>query len=103
MKRKYVLINIGFLFLFIIFFILSIYFTFFLFIPFFFLPIMCYLPFIFKRSGKDKQTFVDREVSSQEEELIKKRELKYCSQCGGQIKEPIAKYCYHCGSKLIDN
>jgi Ca2+/Na+ antiporter len=105
MKRKYVLINVAFLALFILFFILSIYFYFFLLIPFFFLPIICYLPFIFKRNRNYKRSPIDREINSQEKEteIKKEQELRFCSQCGGQIKEPIARYCYHCGAKLIDN
>ncbi|MFX0141857.1 MAG: hypothetical protein ACFFDN_49935 [Candidatus Hodarchaeota archaeon] len=31
------------------------------------------------------------------------QEIKNCSVCGGEIKEPIAKFCYHCGSKLNNN
>jgi rRNA maturation endonuclease Nob1 len=32
----------------------------------------------------------------------KKSFIRYCPECRGVIKEPVAKYCYHCGTKLKD-
>ncbi|NVM37486.1 MAG: hypothetical protein HWN81_17960 [Candidatus Lokiarchaeota archaeon] len=30
----------------------------------------------------------------------KSLEIRYCSNCGGEITKSIAKFCYHCGEKL---
>lgn len=62
-------------------------------IPFFFLPIICWIPFLFKRRSRDfapQQTLYEPYVQA----------LRTCPVCGGEIKESIAKFCYHCGAKL---
>ena len=99
MKRNYIiLINVCFVILAIICLIFSFYLGF-----FFFLPIICFLPFIFKGRGQPKSEFVDFKESPREKRDLLREVglgLRYCPSCGGEIKEPIAKFCYHCGSKL---
>lgn len=90
MKRSFIILNIVFIIIFIIFLLLSIFIG--TYIGFFFIPILCFLPFAFrKRSG-----FYKLKEGS-------KPEIRYCPVCKGVIKEPIAKFCYHCGSKLNNN
>ncbi len=96
MKRNYIiLINVFFVVLAAVCLIFSFYIG-----VFFFLPILCFLPFMFKGKGQPKSEFID--FKEQKRDLLKETglELRYCPACGGEIKEPIAKFCYHCGSKL---
>jgi len=92
-RRRIILINIIFIILTVFFLVLSLILNFVFLIPFFFLPIICWLPFLFKGRRRDMATqepFFEPYIQS----------LRKCSVCGGEIKEPIAKFCYHCGAKL---
>lgn len=96
MKRnKIILINIIFVVMTVLFLILSLILNFIFFIPFFFLPIFCWLPFIFKNKSREFSDFSSHDLQNQDS--------KYCPICRGEIKEPIAKFCYHCGANLNKN
>lgn len=95
-KRRIILINVAFIILTVFFLVLSLILNFWYAIPFFFLPIICWLPFLFK--GK-KRTLAAHEPYY-EPYIQPSQTLRYCPVCGGEIKEPIAKFCYHCGAKL---
>jgi len=92
-KRRILLINIIFIILTVFFLVLSLILNLWYAIPFFFLPIICWLPFIFKGRRRDLAT---------QESFHKPyfQALRKCPVCAGEIKEPIAKFCYHCGAKL---
>jgi len=92
-KKRMILINIIFIILTVFFLVLSLILNFIFLIPFFFLPIICWLPFLFKGRRRDKaahESFYEPYVQA----------LRRCPICRGEIKEPIAKFCYHCGAKL---
>lgn len=91
-RKNIILINILFVILTVVFLILSLVLNFIFFIPFFFLPIICWLPFIFR--GKK------RGLAPHEPYILANQAIRYCPVCRGEIKEPIAKFCYHCGAKL---
>ncbi len=102
MKRNIIILNIFFILLFIIFLILSLYIG--SYIGFFFIPILCFLPFAFRRKSREGVILdqPQQQFYTFKEEFTKP-EVRYCPVCRGAIKEPIAKYCYHCGSKLNKN
>lgn len=92
-KRRIILINIIFIILTVFFLVLSLILNLWYAIPFFFLPIICWLPFLFKRRRRDiaaHEPFNEPYIQA----------LRRCPICRGEIKEPIAKFCYHCGAKL---
>lgn len=96
MRRNILILNIFFVILFLIFLFLSIFYG--SIIGFFFIPLLCFLPFAFRK--KSSQGIMLDEYKSKQEDVYKTR---YCPVCEGEIKEPVAKFCYHCGSKLHNN
>ena len=101
MKRSFIILNIIFIIIFIIFLLLSIFIG--TYIGFFFIPILCFLPFAFRKRSKEGLIYDEsqQKVYKLKEEI--KPKIRYCPVCEGVIKEPIAKFCYHCGSKLNNN
>ena len=93
MRRNIIILNIIFVILFLIFLFLSIFYG--SFIGFFFIPILCCLPFAFRKKAPKGLLFDESQLDAYK--------IRYCPVCEGEIKEPIAKFCYHCGSKLNNN
>ena len=97
--RRTIILNIFFVILFLIFLLLSIFYG--SIIGFFFIPLLCFLPFAFrKNSGKGRM------LNNSERQGYKSKheyKIRYCPVCEGEIKEAVAKFCYHCGSKLHNN
>ncbi len=97
--KRFIILNIFFVILFIFFLLLSLYIGW-----FFFIPIICFLPFLFRRKNREE---VIADKTQPQDYFLKEPKtdykVRYCSDCGGIIKEPVAKYCYHCGSKLNKN
>ncbi len=93
MRHTIIILNIFFVILFLIFLLLSIFYG--SIIGFFFIPLLCFLPFAFRKNS-DKGIM----LNNSEGQGYK---IRYCPVCEGEIKEAIAKFCYHCGSKLHNN
>ncbi len=93
MRRNTIILNSIFVILFLIFLLLSIFYG--SFIGFFFIPILCCLPFAFRKKAH-KGLLLD-------ESQLDEYKIRYCPVCKGEIKETIAKFCLHCGSKLHNN
>ncbi|MGV9173120.1 MAG: zinc ribbon domain-containing protein [Promethearchaeia archaeon] len=89
-RKKYLLLNILFIAISIVFLILS-----FVFETFFFLPIFCCLPFTCS-SG----FFADKEQKPPSFFRTDYREEQRCPRCGELIEQPNAEFCYHCGARL---
>ncbi len=94
MKRN-LLLNLSFIAIFIISIILSFIFDFFFFIPF-----ICFLPFSFRTSYRNKFNFEKSVTDNSSDQNFKHLEKQHCPKCGGEITKSIAKFCYHCGEKL---
>lgn len=99
MQRRAVLLNLIFIAIFVISIILSLYIG-----VFFFIPIICFLPFTFRKSHRN-QTEADQQSlyydqSQQSQKLESPKSVWRCPTCGGEINESSAQFCYHCGSKL---
>ena len=94
MKRN-LLLNLIFIAIFIISIILSFIFDF-----FFFIPIICFLPFSFRTSYRNKFNLEKSTTANSSDQNFKHLEIQYCPKCGGEITKSIAKFCYHCGEKL---
>ncbi len=101
MRRTIIILNIFFVILFLVFLLLSIFYG--SIIGFFFIPLLCFLPFAFRKKSRKGLMF----DNSQRQEYISRPEndykIRYCPVCDGEIKESVAKFCYHCGSKLHNN
>ena len=95
MRRTIIILNIFFVILFLIFLLLSIFYG--SIIGFFFIPLLCFLPFAFRKKTSKGIIFDDSQGQ------VYKPKIRYCPVCEGEIREPIAKFCYHCGSKLNNN
>ena len=90
MRRNIIILNIIFVILFLFFLLLSIFYG--TFIGCFFIPILCCLPFAFRKKGHNGLLF--------DESQLKAYKVRYCPVCKGEIKESIAKFCLLCGAKL---
>ncbi len=101
MRRTIIILNIFFVILFLIFLLLSIFYG--SIIGFFFIPLLCFLPFAFrKNSSKGKMSDESQQQSYKFKEDLSAK-IRYCPVCEGEIREAIAKFCYHCGFKLNNN
>lgn len=90
--RRNIILNLIFLALFIIFLLLSFMIDF-----FFFIPIICFLPFTFRKGKFTENNLHNLPIKNTN---YKNLGIRYCPHCGGKITEPIAKFCYHCGEPL---
>ena len=99
MRRTIIILNIFFVILSLIFLLLSIFYG--SIIGFFFIPLLCFLPFAFRKNSRKGMMFDNSQ--GQEYKSNQEYKIRYCPVCEGEIKEAIAKFCYHCGSKLPNN
>jgi hypothetical protein len=92
--NRRILFNVLFLALFIFFLILSFMLDF-----FFFIPLICIIPFSFKRTREETYSLQG------ENHLVNKKgdnilETKLCPNCNSRILDPTAKFCAQCGIEL---
>ena len=101
MRRTIIILNIFFVILFLIFLLLSIFYG--SIIGFFFIPLLCFLPFAFRKNSSKGIMLDNSQVQGYKSKQEDPYKIRYCPVCEGEIKEAVAKFCYHCGSKLHNN